>query len=407
MARISKQVVDQAQPQSKDAYVWDEELKGFGLKITPTGHKVYLIQYRIGGRAGRTRRYTIGRHGKITPDAARKEAKRLLGEALSGNDPSTRKDEKRGAKSLYELIETFLEEHAEAKLKPVTALEYRRSFDLHVKTRLYNVPVEEITRADVTRMHHAMRAKPYQANRTLAFLSKFFNWCEKYGYRPDGSNPCRHVEKFKEYRRERFLSAEELGALSEAIRVAETEGFVSKKGNLWKPSVFAVAAVRLLIMTGARLSEILTLKWEYIDFKKAQAHLPDSKTGAKTLYLNAPALALLNDLPELEGNPYVICGDKPGTHIVNLQKAWRKIRAEAGLEDVRIHDLRHSFASVAAGSGMSLPMIGKLLGHSQPATTARYAHLASDPMQQASEAIAKAINGAMNDREISNAQKKS
>src|SRR5262245_6583649 len=142
-----------------------------------------------------------------------------------------------------------------------------------------------------------------------------------------------------------------------------------------------------------RLSEVLTLKWEFIDFERATVRLPDSKTGAKTLYLNAPALAILSELPRVEGNPFVIVGERKGVRLINLQKPWRRIRKAAGLDDVRLHDLRHSFASVGAASGMSLPTIGALLGHSQPQTTNRYAHLAADPLRTASETIAAQIAG--------------
>ena len=151
----------------------------------------------------------------------------------------------------------------------------------------------------------------------------------------------------------------------------------------------------MLLFTGARLSEILTLRWDWIDFQRGVIRLPDSKTGPKTLYLNAPALSVLSALPRIEGNPFVICGDKKGAHLVNLQKPWRAIRTSAALSDVRLHDLRHTFASVGASGGASLPMIGALLGHSQPQTTDRYAHLAADPLRAASDAIAGRIAAAM------------
>ena len=153
--------------------------------------------------------------------------------------------------------------------------------------------------------------------------------------------------------------------------------------------------MRLLVFTGARLSEVLNLRWQDVDVERAKLWLPDSKTGRKALYLSAPALQVLADLPRLDGNPHVICGDKPGARLVNIQKPWRRIRARAGLEDVRLHDLRHSFASVAAAGGLSLPMIGKLLGHTQAATTQRYAHLAADPVRAANEAIGQRIAAMM------------
>lgn len=398
MPRITKRMVDEAKPQSKDTFAWDTDLPGFGLKVTPKGRKVFVIQYRLGGRKGVTRRYTIGAYGPLTIEQSRSEAKRLLGEVAAGRDPQEQKKTGQSVPGLHDLLDDFLAEHVDAKLKTSTATEYRRVVSVHIKPRLKNRPIDSIQRADVARMHHAMQSGPYQANRALALLSKFFNWCEKRGYRPDGSNPCRHIEKYKEEKRERFLSPDEIRRLGAVLVVAETDGIIvdADKALVWKPSPHVVAAVRLLLLTGARLSEILSLKWEYVDFEKARIRLPDSKTGAKTIFLNAPTLEVLANITRLEKNPYVICGEKEGAHLINLQKPWRRIRAAADLHNVRIHDLRHSFASIAAGAGMSLPMIGALLGHSQPQTTARYAHLAENPVQAASERIAATIEGAIN-----------
>jgi integrase len=205
---------------------------------------------------------------------------------------------------------------------------------------------------------------------------------ERWGERPDGSNPCRHVERYPEKKRERFLSADELARLGDAL--AAYDG-----------SRYAAAAIKLLVFTGARLGEILGLRWEWVDFARGEARLPDSKTGAKTLHLPPPALEVLAELPRVEGNPYVVVGGRPGTALVNLEKPWRDIRSKAGLENVRIHDLRHSFASIAASGGMGLPIIGKMLGHTQAQTTQRYAHLASDPVKAAAATVAAKITAAM------------
>ncbi|HEY5081214.1 MAG TPA: site-specific integrase [Bauldia sp.] len=386
MARISKRTVDAARAQTGDSYVWDRELSGFGLKVTPAGRKVYLVQYRVGGRKGRTRRVTVGPHGTLTADEARVEAKRLLGQVAAGLDPAAVRQEGKGRPALGTLLDQFLVDHAEAKLKASTAGEYRRLARLYVPATLRRKVVAEVLRSDVARLHLAMKDKPYQANRTLALLSKFFNWCEKHGNRSDGSNPCRHVGKFRERRHERFLSAQELARLGAGVVDAEQRGTASP---------FAIGAIRLLAFTGARLSEILTLRWAHVDFDNACLRLPVSKTGQKSIYLNAPALAVLRSLPRLEGNPWVIPGEHVGAHLVNLQKPWRRIRKVADLEDVRIHDLRHSFASVAAASGQSLYVIGSLLGHSQPQTTSRYAHLSADPLRAANDAVGDRIDNTM------------
>ena len=277
-------------------------------------------------------------------------------------------------------------EHVRPKLKARTASEYQRTAKLHILPRLGRRLIGELKRQDIAKLHHELAGTPYQANRTLALLSKFFGWAEKHGLRPDGSNPCRHVEKYREGRRERFLSQAELARLGDALREAEQD----KSCSPW-----VVAAIRLLTFTGARRNEILTLRWEHVSEEHECLMLPDSKTGRKAIHLNAPALTLLQTVPRLEGNPYVICGEKAGQHLVNLEKPWRRIRKAAKLEEVRLHDLRHSFASVAASGGQSLVVIGKMLGHSQPATTARYAHLADDPVKAASDAVGRHIAAAM------------
>lgn len=216
----------------------------------------------------------------------------------------------------------------------------------------------------------------------MATLSKFFNWCEKFGHREEGKNPCRLVDKYKEKKRQRFLSAEEQERLSDTLDQVMRERIVSD---------YAIYAIRLLSLTGARLGEILNLKWEYINWERGTLDLPDSKTGAKTIYLNSPAKDILPQVMRQTDNPYVCCGTVEDKPIVNIQKSWRRIRGMADLDDVRLHDLRHTFASVAVSNGMSLPMIGALLGHSQPRTTARYAHLASDPLKEAAELIGQKI----------------
>ena len=374
MSKITKRTVDSANASAKDQYVWDGDLPGFGLKVTPAGRKVYLLQYRVAGHNGRTRRVTIGTHGVLTADQARSEAQALSRQIARGEDPLATRDMKRNEKTAGALIDQFLQEHVDIKLKDRSRAEYRRMIDKLLPSAFLRKPITEITRPDISRLQQSLAATPYQANRLLAVLRKFFNWCEKNGYRPDHSNPAYLVDKFTEKRRERFLSELELANLGEALASAEAAN---------RHSPYVIAAIRLLALTGARLNEILSLEWSWVDFNARCLRLPDSKTGAKTIYLNPPALQVLADLPRMDGNPFVICGERKGAHLVNLQKPWTAIRSAAGLADVRIHDLRHSFASIAVASGMSLPLIGALLGHSQPSTTARYAHLSEDPLHKA------------------------
>lgn len=300
----------------------------------------------------------------------------------AGGDPAADKIARREAPTVAHLAERFLVEHAEAKRKASTAAEYRRLIDRIILPALGGRKAADVTRPEVAKLHHSLRAGPYQANRTLAVLSKMFNIAERWGLRPDSTNPCRHVEKYQERKRERILSTDELARLGDAL--AAYDG-----------SPYCVAAMRLLVFTGARLGEVLGLRWEWVDFERGEARLPDSKTGAKTLHLPPPALEVLAALPRLADNPYVITGARAGAALVNLEKPWRAIRAAAGLDGVRLHDLRHAFASVAAASGLGLPIIGKMLGHTQAATTHRYAHLASDPVKAAAAMVAGKIAAAM------------
>lgn len=383
MPRITKRVVDATAKGEKDVYVWDDELAGFGLKVTPAGKKVFLIQYRLGGAKGRTRRVTLGHLGPITCDEARTRAKVLLGQTQAGIDPAAERDRQKAEKSLGDVIGLFETEHIDPKTKPNTASEYKRALKLHVPSNLRRRAVGSINTGDIAKLHHDLSDKPgrSQANKVLAILSKLFSWAEKQGLRAPGPNPCKHVEKHKETKRERFLSPSELADLGKVLAV--------------EPRPYVAAAIRLLLFTGARLNEVLSAKWDWINFKSGTIRLPDSKTGAKTIYLNAPALSVLKDLPRISDNAFVIVGDKEKAHLVNLQKPWREIRKAAGLPDVRLHDLRHTFASVGVTGGGSLPMVGALLGHSQPQTTDRYSHLAADPLRAASDAIAKQIEASM------------
>ena len=376
--RLNKRSIDGLLVKEKDYFVWDETLPGYGLRVLPSGRKTFLIQYRDGG--GRTRRKGLGRYGTVTADKAKEKARELLAGVAHGSNPAEEKKRKRGAALASELCDRFMTDYVPSHCRASTEKEYRRCMDIFIKPAFGTVQVEEVQRSDIADLHHKHRDKPNQANRTLGVLSVMFNQAEVWGLRPEGTNPCRHVKKYEEKKRERYLSGAELSRLGQTLADLEAEGLES-------PS--AINCIRLLILTDCRLGEIQTLKWEFV--KGNSAYLPDSKTGAKRVYLGPAALEVLANVERIEGNPYVITGKLPGSHLTDMQKPWRRIRKAAELEDVRLHDLRHSFASIAVGSGESLPMIGKLLGHTQVQTTARYAHLADDPMQNAAERVSSEL----------------
>ena len=379
MPKITKRSVDAATPTNKEFFLWDDELKGFGLRVYPSGRKMYLAQFRVGGRL---RRVNIGLHGALTPDLARTEAMKHLSDVRLGGNPAKERDRRKTSPTMKEFGQRFLDEHVAVHCKPSTYGEYKRSVDLFIDPKLGSHRIIDITRADVVDLHQSMKATPYQANRTLGVLSVMFSVAHTWGVRTDGVNPCWKVKRFKEIKRERYLTPSELARLGQVLRDSESE-------------LEAVSCVRLLLLTGCRLGEIQTLKWDYVDFDASVLRLPDSKTGAKIVPIGQAAIDVLKAIPKLEDNPHVITGRIEGQYLTDMQKPWRRLRKRAGLDDLRIHDLRHSFASDALQLGQDLTMIGKLLGHTQVQTTARYAHLKTDPIRAAADQVSKAIADAL------------
>lgn len=383
---LTKREVEAARPGARQLFLWDDEVRGFGLRVLPTGIKSYILQYRFGTR---TRRLTLGRHGVLTVKQAREQARDDLVSVRKGIDPAAQRRKAREAETMQQLAELYLDRHA----RPHKKLSSIRNDQAILKNRILPAlgkrKVADVTRADVQRLHHAMEDTPYGANRALALLSKMMNLAERWDIRPDNTNPCRHVERFKEQRRQRFLSTAELARLGEVLRQVERERVE------WHS---VVPAIRLLLFTGARLNEILTLKWEHVDVEAGCLHLSDSKTGAKDIHLSPGARQLLARLPRDATNPHVISGRLAGSHLVGLEKPWRRIRTRASLSGVRLHDLRHTYASVAAATGSSIPIIGALLGHTQPQTTARYTHLAADPLQDAASKVGARLSAALGEK---------
>lgn len=441
--KITKRIVDAIEP---NTIIWDSEIKGFGVRRR-SGVTTFVLKYRAGGRQ---RWYKLGMYPNMPTEDARRQAKIEAGAIEKGADPAATRYATRAAPTVADLCERFLSEHSRQHKKLASIAADERNIRNHVLPILRTLKVADVKRADVDRLKTAIakgktardekpdrkhariivRGGQGAANRTVTLLHKIFSMAELWGWRPEGSNPCARIAKYRERGCERFLSADELARLGEVLTRFGRDGLETPQ---------TVAAIRLLIFTGCRRDEVLTLRWEYFESERQCLRLPDSKTGAKTIYLAPPALEVLAGLARVERNPFVIVGTKKGEHLVGIEKAWQRIRQRttleiwkadkdagaliaelekergapltcadvlraaksrklalpAGMLDVRLHDLRHSFAAVGAGSGLSLHMIGKLLGHSQPQTTARYAHLAADPLRSAAEVIGARIAAVM------------
>ena len=391
MPKLTSTLVKSLEPGVKDKLVWDSEIKGFHCKITPKGKRVFLYYYLT--KDFRQRRPVIGVFGAMTCDQARLIAIEWQAEIAKGGDPSADKSTRRNMVTVKELSERYLKEYAKPKKKPSSAKIDESMWQNYILPRIGNCKVSSVTRNDIATIHAALSHVPTAANRCLALLSKAFNLAELWGYRPDNTNPCRHLKRYAENKRKRYLSKEELSTLNTVLHNCETDRTIT-------PS--SAAAIRLLMLTGSRLSEILTLKWKYVDLENNLLNLPVSKSGEKFVYLSPDAIAILDTLFEdpqrSQTNPYVITGRKENAHLVNLEKPWRRIRKLAKLEGVRLHDLRHTFASMAVSSGLSLPVIGGLLGHTQTSTTARYAHLCNATLKDAASQVGNAISTAMEEK---------
>ena len=280
------------------------------------------------------------------------------------------------------LAERFLEEYATVRYKPGTLAWTRTVVRRYIVPEFGRLALAAVERTQVRELHHRLSHTPSIANMVVRTLSLMYRLAEDWGLVPEGCNPCRSVVKYPQRKRERFLTDEEFTRLGRVLDEVETEGGASPA---------AVAAIRLLMLTGCRKSEILTLRWEHVALDAGELHLPDSKTGARVISLPPMAVKLLAGLPRDLGSPWAIPGRHPGNHLRELADAWKVIRTRAELDDVRIHDLRHSFASRALALGESLPMIGRLLGHSQVETTARYAHLARDTVHESAARVADSL----------------
>jgi integrase len=408
--KLTKRTVDALLPGDRPYLARDTDLKGFACRIGASGSKSWVVAYRPapGGRGVREKVITLGSISTLTPDQARRAAAEMLARVRLGEDPGADRSEKRKALTLGELLDFFDQQHVALFVKPTTAVSHRLALDV-LRGAHGSSKAESVTRAQVASLHARLSDRPYTANRHLAVWAKAFSWAGKRGIISGNHNPAKGIERYREQGRERFLTSDELARLGAALVEGQTLGLLyhvdesgPKAKHAPKPEnrrvkldPFAVAAIRLLIFTGARLREILHAKWEQVDFNRGMIFLPDSKTGKKPIYLSAAALAILAELPRIRGNQHIIAGAGESPR-ADLKKPWRAVTRAAGLEGLRLHDLRHSFASVGVGASLGLPIVGKLLGHTQASTTQRYAHLDADPLRRAVDVIGDTIAAAMN-----------
>ena len=378
---LTTRFVEALPASDREIVVWDRELPGFGLRVHPSGSKVYMVHKRSGGKS---RRVTIGRHGVWSLDAARREAGGIIASMKNGETPARPGAENGSASgpTTAELAEQYMTEHVKVRCKPTTERSCRHIFDQYLLPQFGRKRLGEITPEQVAALHYRLREKATTANQVVGLLSRLFHKAAKSGYTPDGGNPCRFIKKYPTRSCERFLSEQEFMRLGKVLDELEGKG---------KIATTAAAGLRLLMLTGCRRNEILTLRWEDVDLEHDEIRLRDTKTGARAVPLSPTARQVLTSLPRQPDNPWVISGRGPGARLSNLNATWGVVRKKAGLEDVRIHDLRHSFASRALSLGESLPMIGKLLGHRKVQTTARYAHLARESVKVAAERVSDSL----------------
>jgi integrase len=358
--KLTKRAIDARKPTAGRYTVWDTDISGFGLRVAPTGERVYVLKYRLGGQQ---RWYTIGRHGSPwTPESARQKAKELLGDVAKAIEPAVKRDADRRAITISELCDLYLAEGAAHK-KASTLKADRGRINHHLKPLLGRKRVNTVTRADIERLLIDVSAgktaapEPKKSERPagsiarggqgvaaqcVALMGTLLAFAVERGIRPD--NPARGVKKPPVRKLEQFLSEKEIARLAGAL-----DEEAQATGNS-----YPAAAIKLLLLTGCRRSEILHLEWQHVDVERQCLWLPDSKTGAKVVYLNAPALMLLQELPRIEGNPHVIAGALRAESLVGIDKVWLRVRKKAVLPGVRLHDLRHSFASVGAMGGVEL-----------------------------------------------------
>jgi integrase len=399
--RITKRTVDALQTTGKEYVRWDGELTGFGVRVRASGAKSFVAVYRTGGRNSPQRRVTIGAVGKIEADTAREHARAIIRQAELGIDYAAEKTKARAELTLGKVCDLYLAEGCDTKKASTVATDKGR-IERHIKPLLGKKRIGEITRADVEKFMRDVAAGKTAADektkkhgraiveggkgtatRTVGLLGGIMSFAVSRQLRPD--NPVRGVKRYPDRKGERYLSGAELARLGEALADIEEEG----------ANPAAIAIIRLLAFTGARKNEIARLRWSEVDLDRGYLRLGDSKTGAKIIPIGLPACEVLASISSVDDSPYVFPASSGDGAFQGTEKVWRKLRERVGFPELRLHDLRHSFASVGLARGDTLPVIGAILGHTDVKTTSRYAHLADDPVRQSADAIAETMAAAL------------
>ena len=388
--RLTKRSVDALASREKDYLVWDRDLPGFGVRVLVSGRKVFVVQAR--GPGGSKRR-SIARHGRVPVAEARRQAAVAIDHIKQGTDPNPQAVP--GEPTVAALAERYMRVHVAVSCKASSAQSYRGVIDNHIVPALGERKLGDVKRADVAALHYALRDTPGVANTTLQVLSQLFYKAEQWRLIGPRRSPCRSIPKYRLRARERYLTGEEYRRLGQVLKTGEADGSLAEA---------AVAALRLLMLTGCRREEILTLRWDDVDFAARELRLRDSKAGPRMVALTSAAKRVLCAIPRLPGNPWVIAGERPGRRLMTLKSTWRRVRRIAGFQGMRLHDLRHSYASRALAVGESLSMIGELLNHAQVQTTMRYAHLMRGAERAAAARVGDSIERHMDARGAASAQ---
>ena len=415
MPKLTKRFVEGIRPTGNDRVLWDDKMPGFGLRVQPSGIRSYVVQYRNAQR--RSRRLTIGKHGAVTAEGAREIARQILNEVHDRKDPRDPVAERRAlikAPTMNDLLDQYLTEHVQKRNRPRTQEEIERLVARHIRPQLGKHKAAAVTRQDVAKLHRSLGGTPRQANFVLAICSKAFSLAEVWNMRPDGSNPCRRIERYPENERERFLSAEELSRLGATLRLAESDGLswtINEGGPKSKHlpkvenrrtvySCVTTAAIQLLLFTGCRLSEVLNLEWKRVNFDEGTITLSETKSDRmdnairQVVAMNAPARKVLKSLPGPKYSPWVLPSRNDPARPLSktaLEGAWQRIRTAADISDVRLHDLRHTVGTYAGQSGANAFLVRDLLRHKNLSMTGRYVNRAPDPVRTLSDQVGRQI----------------